>query len=118
MSDKKRRIYIPDTVTVGKAEQEVPYDDFIDFLLNVYQPFNSTGEGLRASVRIDAAYKNARKEEGEVIEKPREYFDLEDKDWRMLKEAANNPGVIYPIRPARTILPYIDSIEDAEVVKE
>jgi len=36
----------------------------------------------------------------------------------MLKEAANNPGVIYPIRPARTILPYIDSIEDAEVVKE
>lgn len=113
MSDiRKRRLTIPENLQVGPDMQEVTFTMYTDYLLNVYKAFNETGQGIRASIRIDAAFKDI-KTDGETAEKPRQYVDLEERDWEMLKNASEQPGVPYPVQPARLLVKYLDAIVKA-----
>jgi len=118
-TQKVRRIFIPETevavpVIAGQPDgprQQYPYSFWIEFLLNVGPSLNSSNAGRRWSTSIDQKFHDLQ-----TAEDGRKYFDLEQKpqqQWQSLKEAAEKPGVKYPV-PSRYLGEYIDSIVEAE----
>lgn len=73
--------------------------------------FVSSGPGIRAGVRIDAALKEAEGEDHLFIE--------QDNDLALVRDAVENPVGVrgqplgYPCSQPRKLLPYIDDIAQA-----
>jgi hypothetical protein len=107
-----RKITVPETpktlqeLMTRDGPIEFTFAKFVTYLLNSCKAFSEDGAGLRAGVRIEDALEST---EGCVIR---------EDDWQRLKTCSVSPGVPYPCTPARAVVPYIDAIEDAVIVRD
>jgi hypothetical protein len=87
----------------------------ITHLLNASKHYDSSGAGIRAAVRTEAAVRASHTESGEPTAP---LIRLDDPDWRFLCAVLDDPQPMdrwrpYPISPARLLVPLIDSIKAA-----
>lgn len=86
-------------------------NDYIVYLLNGTKAFNQTGKGIRSSARIEAEIlKNI---ELEAAGTPVETLVLISGDWEILASVCEDPDCLYPLSPARILIPFIDAILNA-----
>ncbi len=77
-----------------------------EYLSDTDIEFNRDLKGTKSSIRIDTEIRKAKKENLKVL-------TLDDEDWKRLKKAAEEPSNGYPLRPAKRIKPFIDTLIEA-----
>lgn len=86
----------------GIESGTVTFGWFVLAMLNTDTRFNATGTGIRAAVRIERA-----------LTRGSEIF-LEEADWTLLRDVVEAPNCLYPLNPARVLVPYVEAIAEAK----
>lgn len=104
-----KQITIPDTaIQIGSGDDAsaMTFTDFVRWTLGTHPSFNSDGQGIRASVRIESQLAAGGKK-----------LTLDAEDYDRLRSAADSPQGGYPIRPASRLVPFLDAIEGARLLE-
>jgi hypothetical protein len=110
----KREIIIPASVPIEIDKQPWSFVTALTSMVDRAPEFNTTGPGIRTSIRIIEAFKD--KKAGERVE-------LEELDWKLLREVFNTtsvlPGKIISdgqpvVIPGRTFIGYLNAVEEAK----
>jgi hypothetical protein len=116
-----KKIKIPSSIRIRLEGNMVDYEfgDFVINLLNTQDYFNMNGLGIRSAVRIETKIKKQleaanKDQEGNKISDEASFVILDEPDWKVLLEAAENPTRGYDLKPSRVILPFIEAICTAE----
>ncbi len=94
----------PPAQIVGEDKRHFGFDDFVLYLVNNDRRFNSDGAGIRSSVRIERALREASQSD----------VSLEDEDHKRLAEVVEAPSCAYPLTPARGCAEFIEAITTAK----
>ena len=109
-------ISIPEDIKLGNDGEKDVFQKFTDWLTNPLNgaQFGMSGATLRMSVKIESRF--AGKKVGEVVH-------LDDKEWALLNDAAENPKsqdprakdvvVGFITHVAKVFLPFMDAVADA-----
>ena len=84
--------------------------ELVGWAINSDKRFNATGQGIRVSVRIDAALKKSNDNKSHFIA-------LQEDDWKLLCEMLEEPSEGFPFRPARNLMPFIEEVKAATEVE-
>lgn len=68
------------------------YAHFLEYLVDSNRRFTGSGTGIRAADRILRAVKKSA---------PGEHYEIEESDWKLLSDAAEQPEQGYPRLPGR-----------------
>jgi len=127
MATSKRYVKIPNDIKVtdpsGKkvfiqdkdnTTQELTFsmNQFVQHILND-DKFTTSGAKIRTSIKIDLAFKDKNVDD---------YAELNEDDWKLLQEVAENPTHGYPsitdgngkilFSISKQLVPFLDSLED------
>jgi hypothetical protein len=114
----KKYIKKPESILVQGVDP-FTFELFVSHLVNTDDKFNNSGPGIRAGMRVE-----------EAVKKGDDLVELDESDWALLKEVAENPSKGYPAlyfvgadeKPeklyfGKRLLPFIDAINEATDTK-
>lgn len=111
-----RIITVPESVPLVIGAEPWTFTRALESIVDRAGEFNQTGSGIRASIRVLAAFKDAKVSDTVTLSEP---------DWALLKSAFNAtpilPGPLsagnppQPVHvPGLTFLGYLDAVDNAE----